>query len=72
MKNLRYLENVSTLSLEKDKCIGCGLCAVVCPHRVFEVSGKKAEIKDLNACIECGACVINCPVQAVKVNPGVG
>lgn len=72
MKNLRYLENVTTLSLEQDKCIGCGLCAVVCPHGVFEVSGKKAEIIDLNACIECGACVSNCPVQAVHVNPGVG
>ena len=55
MNELRYLENVSTLRLDTEKCIGCGMCAMVCPHGVFTVEERKAQVVDLNACIECGA-----------------
>ena len=72
MNEFRYLENVTTLKLDGDACIGCGMCEVVCPHTVFEVAAKKAHIKDLDGCMECGACAANCPVQAISVTPGVG
>ena len=72
MHDQRYLDDVSTLILNPDECVGCGLCTEVCPHRVFELSDKKAKIVDFNACIECGACVNNCPTQAIEVTPGVG
>jgi ferredoxin-like protein FixX len=48
------------------------MCVKVCPHDVFEVSGKKAHILRLNYCMECGACALNCPVEAISVNSGVG
>ncbi|MCD4742080.1 MAG: 4Fe-4S binding protein [Desulfobacteraceae bacterium] len=72
MENLRYIDDVSTLVLDQDKCIGCGLCTEVCPHNVFELQNGKAEIVDFNACMECGACVNNCPSNALEVSPGVG
>ena len=72
MKEFRYIEDVSSLVLDKDKCIGCSLCAEVCPHGVFEIHQQKAHIVDFNACMECGACVTNCPTEAIAVNPGVG
>ena len=72
MNEFRYLENVTTLKLDADACIGCGMCEVVCPHTVFEVGAKKAHIRDLGGCMECGACAANCPVQAINVTPGVG
>jgi len=72
MENLRYLEDVSTLKLNDDLCIGCGLCTQVCPHGVFELEATQVTIVDQNACMECGACVHNCPVDAIEVNPGVG
>ena len=72
MKEFRHLDDVSTLVLDYDKCIGCGLCTEVCPHAVFEMDQKKARIVDFNACMECGACVNNCPSEAISVNPGVG
>ena len=72
MSKLRYLENVSTLELEQEKCIGCGMCAAVCPHGVFKVDERKAQVVDLDACIECGACAGNCPVEALQVKAGVG
>ncbi len=72
MKNFRYLENVSTLLLNRDKCLGCGICMAVCPHQVFAFQEKKAAIIDKDGCMECGACANNCPEEAITVSPGVG
>ena len=72
MNELRYLENVSTLKLDAARCIGCGMCAMVCPQGVLTVEEHKAQSVDLNACIECGACAGNCPVEALTVKSGVG
>jgi NAD-dependent dihydropyrimidine dehydrogenase PreA subunit len=67
-----YLKDVVTLELDKEKCIGCGMCAVVCPHTVFEIQEKKAVLIDRDACMECGACALNCPTEAISVRSGVG
>ncbi len=72
MKEFRYIDGTATLKLDSERCVGCGMCTVVCPHRIFAVKEKKAEIQDFDACMECGACALNCPVQAIAVNPGVG
>ncbi|HCY84068.1 MAG TPA: 4Fe-4S ferredoxin [Desulfobacteraceae bacterium] len=72
MKDFRHYEAVSTLALDRDKCVGCTLCTQVCPHQVFEMRDRKADIVDFDACMECGACVTNCPSEALSVNPGVG
>lgn len=72
MKNFRYLEDTVILKLDSNLCIGCGLCATVCPHRVFIVKDKKARIVDHGGCMECGACARNCPVEAIFVNPDPG
>ena len=72
MENFRYLEGVTTLELDPESCVGCGVCEVVCPHAVFQIRGKKAEIVDRDGCMECGACVQNCAAGAIRVTPGVG
>jgi NAD-dependent dihydropyrimidine dehydrogenase PreA subunit len=72
MEEMRYLEGVTTLQLEEETCIGCGMCGIVCPHAVFIVEGKKARIVERDRCMECGACARNCPVTAIKVQAGVG
>ena len=72
MSKLRYFKNVVTLALDGEKCTGCGMCVLVCPREVFELSDGKAAIVDRDACIECGACALNCPVDAVSVDKGVG
>lgn len=72
MRKFRYFQNVATLSLDAEHCIGCGRCEEVCPHAVFQVRDGKALIVDFNGCMECGACARNCPVSVITVAAGVG
>ena len=67
-----YLKDVVTLRLDREKCVGCNMCAVVCPHGVLVPDNGKARIVQRDACMECGACARNCPVEAVTVKSGVG
>jgi NAD-dependent dihydropyrimidine dehydrogenase PreA subunit len=72
MKNFRYLKNVATLELVSERCTGCRRCVEVCPHGVFTINDRKAQINDRDACMECGACARNCPAAAISVDAGVG
>ena len=72
MGQLIYLKDVVTLKLEKEKCVGCGVCTLVCPHAVLSLTNGKIDITNRDACMECGACSRNCPVDALSVRPGVG
>lgn len=72
MNSLRYMDNVVSLTLDEDKCVGCGMCTDVCPQGVLALEQRKARIVDLNGCMECGACAKNCPADALTVTPGVG
>lgn len=72
MHNFRYLPGVSTLKLDAESCVGCGMCTIVCPHGVFTLDNRKAKIGDHDGCMECGACAKNCPSDAIMVTPGVG
>lgn len=67
-----YLKDAATLNLAIEKCIGCGMCEVVCPHRVFAIQDGKAQILDKDRCMECGACKRNCPTGAISVDANVG
>ena len=67
-----YLKNVVTLELDKKKCIGCGMCLLVCPHAVLRMDNGCALIESKDACMECGACARNCPTEALYVQAGVG
>lgn len=68
----KYLKNVATLNLSVEKCTGCGRCAEVCPHGVFDIVDRKAQIIEKNSCMECGACAMNCAVNAISVEASVG
>jgi NAD-dependent dihydropyrimidine dehydrogenase PreA subunit len=72
MNQLIYLRDVATLKLDEKKCMGCGICLLVCPHAVLSLTNGKIEIANRDACMECGACARNCPAEALSVRAGVG
>lgn len=72
MNGFVYLSDVVTLELDREKCNGCRMCTIVCPHEVFVVENRKALIAHKDFCMECGACEINCPENAISVRAGVG
>ncbi len=61
MKN----KNKNKLKINKEKCIGCGTCAMVCPESVRFQSDGKAEIINDKKLAECGGADI-CPVGAIE------
>ena len=40
MRGYRYLEHTATLRVDPQRCVGCGLCVSVCPHRLFALEGR--------------------------------
>ncbi|WP_455537759.1 nitroreductase family protein [Terrisporobacter sp.] len=51
--------------VNKDKCIGCTLCAQDCIVSDIEMVDGKSHIRN-ETCIKCGHCIAICPVEAVS------
>ena len=51
--------------INPDKCIGCGMCAKVCPANAISGEVKKPFVVDQAKCIKCGACVEKCKFGAI-------
>jgi len=71
MAELTYLKNVVTLQLDVQKCNGCMMCIIVCPHEVFQLKNKKAIITNKDQYMECGACAKHCTEEAIRGRKGV-
>ncbi len=54
-----------SIAIEKDKCVGCGLCTEACPGNLLKLREGKAHIRDVRDCWGCTACVKECPRQAI-------
>ncbi len=52
--------------LDKKKCVGCGMCAEICPAKAIVMKDGKAVI-DRGDCIRCFCCQEFCPKSAMKV-----
>lgn len=56
-----------TVKIDKEKCVGCGLCCKDCPHHVLVLKKGKAEML-AEKCLECGHCVAVCPEDAFTMS----
>jgi demethylmenaquinone methyltransferase/2-methoxy-6-polyprenyl-1,4-benzoquinol methylase len=55
---------------DKDRCINCSTCRMVCPMGVFGIAENKKDviITDESACLKCIACVRQCTKKALTLN----
>lgn len=60
------MENQKAITINKDKCIGCGKCVKDCVAGKIKLVDGKAEFM-FSRCIECGHCYAVCPVGAVSM-----
>ena len=57
--------NLIEFEIDRDKCIRCGHCSMVCPVKAIVWEKKKYPKIDKNKCIKCKSCISSCPVMAI-------
>ena len=55
------------VTVNQDKCIGCGECADTCPAEVYKIENGKSEPVKAEECLGCESCVEVCESGAITV-----
>ncbi len=55
------------ISIEKDLCIGCGLCVSACHQGALQIVDGKATLISEDYCDGLGRCLPNCPTGALTI-----
>lgn len=64
----RTKEN-ATITIDTERCTGCGKCILVCKDFNFRLENDKASISNtpVFGCIGCGHCMAICPADAIEI-----
>ena len=55
------------ITLDLDKCVGCGNCTTVCPLGLVRIVRGKVHIDE--GCDLCGLCQPACGYYAIEIDP---
>lgn len=57
------------ITIEAEKCAGCGGCVSICPESALALEAGKAVV-DAARCTGCGECITACPNEAIWEGEG--
>jgi len=63
------------ITIDKERCKGCGLCVLNCPKKILALSETETNkngyfvvyVTDETACIGCANCGVMCPDSVITV-----
>ncbi len=55
------------VTVDNDKCIGCGECVDVCPVEVYELQNEKSVPVNAEECVGCESCIEVCEQEAITL-----
>lgn len=55
------------VSIDEERCTGCGLCAEACHEGAIQMIDGKARLIRDDYCDGLGACLPSCPVDAITI-----
>jgi uncharacterized protein len=64
-KSKGLIHGASKPVLDPELCVGCGICASVCPANAITIQNNLAK-PNLNLCYGCSICQIVCPQKALQ------
>ncbi len=70
---------MNKVTINTDRCRGCGLCEDVCPRHIITLASDKlnaqgyhpATVTDMSKCIACAMCATMCPHVVIKIEKNV-